>query len=182
MVERGLYGANLHYQSPETTSFGERRLVLDAFAADPGTVATREEFRGTGGSLYFLRRQDILTGSERVRIEVRDKDSGLVTSVNYLQPVLDYDIDIYKNFYGPFFPQFPTDPDTDFVENIRQSGIYTVGTVDAVRDQWRRIYDEVPCEYITLIYHFAQQPKDSVLRELELFMTKVVPHLEACAE
>ena len=26
------------------------------------------------------------------------------------QMIRDYDIDIYKNFYGPFFPQFPTDP------------------------------------------------------------------------
>ena len=95
------------------------------------------------------------------------------------QMLRDYDIDIYKNFYGPFFPQFPTDPNTDFVQNIRESGIYTVGTLDSVRDQWRRIYDQVPCEYITLIYHFAQQPKDSVLKELELFMTKVLPHLEA---
>ena len=31
-------------------------------------------------------------GSERVRIEVRDKDSGLVSVVR-LQPELDYDID-----------------------------------------------------------------------------------------
>ncbi len=93
LVERGLYGANLHYQSPSTTSFGERRLVLDGFAADPGTVPAREEFRGTGGSLYFLRRQDLLVGSERLRIEVRDKDSGLVTAVMHLRPVLDYDID-----------------------------------------------------------------------------------------
>jgi hypothetical protein len=93
LVERGLYGANLHYQSPSTTSFGEQRLALDGFAADPGTVASREEFRGTGGSLYFLRRQDLLVGSERVRVEVRDKDSGLVSSVVHLRPVLDYDID-----------------------------------------------------------------------------------------
>ena len=97
------------------------------------------------------------------------------------QMIRDYDIDIYKNFYGPFFPQFPTDPNTDFVKNIRDSGIYTVGTVDEVRDEWRRVYDAVPCEYITLIYHFAQQPKESVLKELELFMTKVLPHLEAAS-
>jgi alkanesulfonate monooxygenase SsuD/methylene tetrahydromethanopterin reductase-like flavin-dependent oxidoreductase (luciferase family) len=95
--------------------------------------------------------------------------------------VRDYDIDIYKNFYGPFFPQFPTDPNTDFVQNIKESGIFTVGTPDQVRDEWKRIYDEVPCEYITLIYHFAQQPKESVLRELELFMTNVVPHLDAAS-
>lgn len=92
-VDRGLYGANLHYQSLDTTSFGEPRLLLDGFAADPGTVAGRDEFRGTDGSLYFLRRQDILEGSERVRIEVRDKDSGMVLGVKNLTPVLDYDID-----------------------------------------------------------------------------------------
>ncbi len=92
-VDRGLYGANAHYQSPATTSFGEQRFVLDGFAAEPGTVAARDEFLGTGGSLYFLRHQDILTGSERVRIEIRDKDSGLVLGVKNLTPVLDYDID-----------------------------------------------------------------------------------------
>ena len=92
-VERGLYGANLHYQTPTATDFGEQRLMLDGFVADPGTVPSREEFRGTGGSLYYLRRQDVLTGSERVRIETRDKDSGLVTGVVYLTPDDDYDID-----------------------------------------------------------------------------------------
>jgi uncharacterized repeat protein (TIGR01451 family) len=92
-VDRGLYGANLRYQSLAATSFGEERLVLDGFAAEPGTVPSREEFRGTGGSLYYLRRQDLLTGSERVRVEIRDKDSGLVTGVRHLQPTIDYDID-----------------------------------------------------------------------------------------
>src|SRR5262249_34932566 len=55
-----------------------------------------EQFRGTGGSLYFLRQQDILTGSERVRIEMRDRDSGLVDSVVQLQPSVDYDIDYFQ--------------------------------------------------------------------------------------
>jgi flagellar motor protein MotB len=92
-VDRGLYGGNLHYQTRATTSFGEQRFVADGFAADPGTVAGRDELRGTGGSLYYLRRQDILEGSERVRIEVRDKDSGVVLAVKNLTPVLDYDLD-----------------------------------------------------------------------------------------
>ncbi|MFQ5948507.1 MAG: flagellar motor protein MotB, partial [Acidimicrobiia bacterium] len=92
-VDRGLYGANVHYQSGSTTRFGEQRLVLDGFAAEPGTAPSRQEFRGTGGSLYFLRHQDLLVGSERVRIEVRDKVSGLVSRVVHLQPSVDYDID-----------------------------------------------------------------------------------------
>ncbi|WP_026841967.1 OmpA family protein [Citrifermentans bremense] len=92
-VDRGLYGANLHYQIPGVTSFGEKRFMVDGFAAEPGTVAGRDEFRGTGGSLYYLRRQDVLQGSERVRIEVRDKDSGIVLAVKDLTPVQDYDVD-----------------------------------------------------------------------------------------
>jgi uncharacterized repeat protein (TIGR01451 family) len=93
LVERGLYGANARYQTDALTRFGERRAALDGFAADSGTVPSRDEFRGTGGSLYFLQRRDLLIGSDRVRVEVRDKASGLVSEVVYLQPELDYDID-----------------------------------------------------------------------------------------
>jgi flagellar motor protein MotB len=92
-VDRGLYGANAHYGSELTTSFGERRITVDGFAAQPGTMPSYEEFRGTGGSLYFLRHQDILTGSESVHIEIRDKASGIVTGVVNLRPNVDYDID-----------------------------------------------------------------------------------------
>ena len=92
-VDRGLYGANFHFETDSATEFGEKKFVADVFAAEPGTVGTREEFRGTGGSLYFLQRQDVLTGSERVRIEIRDKASGIVTGVVNLMPAMDYDID-----------------------------------------------------------------------------------------
>jgi flagellar motor protein MotB len=92
-VDRGLYGANGHYVSGSTTSFGERRITVDGFAAEPGTLPSYEELRGTGGSLYFLHHQDILTGSERVRVEIRDKDSRIVTGVVNLRPTVDYDID-----------------------------------------------------------------------------------------
>jgi hypothetical protein len=92
-VSRGLYGANLRLESDSTTSYGERRFAVDGYAAEPGTLGTREEFRGTGGSLYFLGRQDLLAGSERITIETRDKDTGIVVSSVGLRPALDYDID-----------------------------------------------------------------------------------------
>ncbi len=92
-VDRGLYGVTGHYETEKYTSFGEQKFLIDGFAAEPGTVAGRDEFRGTGGSLYFLRNQDILIGSDRVRIEVRDKDSGVVIGVKNLVPVIDYDLD-----------------------------------------------------------------------------------------
>jgi flagellar motor protein MotB len=92
-VDRGLYGADAHYESQSTTSFGERKAGADGFAADPGTVGSFEELRGTGGSLYYLHHQDILTGSERVRIEIRDKDSQIVKGTVDLRPGIDYDVD-----------------------------------------------------------------------------------------
>lgn len=75
---RGLYGANAKYRSEDTTKYGEKATTVDAFAADPGTLGARDEFRGTGGSLYYLRHQALTMGSERVWVEVRDRDSGLV--------------------------------------------------------------------------------------------------------
>ncbi len=92
-VDRGLYGLNIHYEAEDYTTFGEQRFQLDGFAADPGTIAGRGEFRGTGGSLYFLRDQDVLTGSDRLRIEVRDQNSGIVIDSKDLVPVIDYDFD-----------------------------------------------------------------------------------------
>ena len=90
---RGLYGANARFRSETPTSFGEKRTAVDAFAADPGTLAARDEYRGTGGSLYFLQNQNITVGAERVWIEVRDKDSGLVLATRQLSSAQDYDID-----------------------------------------------------------------------------------------
>jgi hypothetical protein len=110
-VDRGLYGANAHYQTLSMTSFGEKRFMIDSFAAQPGTVGTREEFLGTGGSLYFLHHQDILTGSERVRIEVRDKDSGIVTAVKNLTPTLDYTVDYLQGRVLLSQPLSPTASD-----------------------------------------------------------------------
>ncbi len=110
-VDRGLYGANVHYQTKGTTSFGEQRFVADGFAAEPGTIAGRDEFAATGGSLYFMRHQDLLAGSERVRIEVRDKDSGIVIGVKNLTPVLDYDVDSIQGRIVLSEPLAPTASD-----------------------------------------------------------------------
>lgn len=89
---RSLYGANAEYKSEETTKFGERRAEVNGFMADPGSLASLEEFQGTGGSLYYLRSQDLVVGSERVRVEVRDRDSGIVLKTNALVYGQDYEI------------------------------------------------------------------------------------------
>ncbi len=92
-VDRGLYGIHLHGETEKSTTAGEALHQFDLFVAAPGTLSARDEFRGTGGSVYFLNQRDITQGSERLRVEVRDKDSGLVISTKNLVPAQDYDID-----------------------------------------------------------------------------------------
>jgi uncharacterized repeat protein (TIGR01451 family) len=140
LVERGLYGANARYQSEEATYFGERRFSFDAFAADPGTIPSREEFRGTGGSVYFLKRQDLLIGSERIRIEIRDKDSGLVTEVVTLQPQLDYDIDYLQ---GRVLLSQPLSAIADDRLLVRNDGLSGNQTVLVVQYEFTPGFDSV---------------------------------------
>jgi outer membrane protein OmpA-like peptidoglycan-associated protein len=89
---RSLYGGDLLLKSDGATSAGERRSTTDAFGAEPGTLDSREEFRGTGGSLYYLHRQDITRGSERLWIEIRDQTSSIPLQRTQLIPGLDYDL------------------------------------------------------------------------------------------
>ncbi len=95
-INRGLYGAHGRFQSEAFTSFGERKTRIDLFVADPGTVPAHEEFRGTGGSLYYLQHRDLTRGSEQVFVQVRDKDSGILLSSNTLVAGQDYDLDEFQ--------------------------------------------------------------------------------------
>ncbi|EHS52234.1 hypothetical protein PDO_4819 [Rhizobium sp. PDO1-076] len=96
---RGLYGANAVYLSPGVTSAGEHRTEAVAYAALPETLPQRDEFLATGGSVYFLKHQDVTLGSETLTVEIRDSmtnESGQrVTliegedySIDYLQGVV----------------------------------------------------------------------------------------------
>lgn len=90
--QRSLYGGNLGWRSSGTTGFGERRTEITGFAADPGTIGTREDFASTGGSNYYFRNRDLAPGSERLFAEVRDRDSGLVLERRELMPGRDYEV------------------------------------------------------------------------------------------
>lgn len=90
--ERTLYGAQGYYASPEQVGEGQPRFQFQAFAANPDTLPGRDVFQGTGGSLYFLQRQDLLIGSETLTVEVRDRTTGRVIERASLVPGRDYDI------------------------------------------------------------------------------------------
>ena len=81
--------------SPLTGDFDSARRLEDAGAAALVLPSLFEEalLHEEEHMTAFLHHQDILTGSERVRIEIRDKDSRIVTGVVNLRPSVDYDID-----------------------------------------------------------------------------------------
>lgn len=92
-TERALYGAGLHYKSEGVTSFGAPKTKVDLYAAQPGTVPQRDNFKGTGGSAYFLKRQQITSGSEQVTVEIRDPLTGRILSTRTLKSGEDYEVD-----------------------------------------------------------------------------------------
>ncbi|MGR3793744.1 hypothetical protein [Vannielia sp. SX4] len=90
--ERTLYGFYGHYETPAATSHGEPRATVDVYAAQPERIAQRDVLRGTGGSVYFLRRQDIGIGTETVTIQIRDASTGRVLETRRLIAGQDYQI------------------------------------------------------------------------------------------
>lgn len=91
--------------------------------------------------------------------------------------VAQYDVEIYRNLYAGLTPM-PLDP-ADGVGSVLNSGLWSVGDHEQVREQFVSQWKELPAEYVILIFHYAQQPKHSVLQNLEAFMEKVKPALDA---
>ncbi|PIY82871.1 MAG: hypothetical protein COY78_04470 [Candidatus Omnitrophica bacterium CG_4_10_14_0_8_um_filter_44_12] len=93
---RSLYGGKIYYEDVATTQFGEPKTKLVVFRAHAKQKAAHNEFVGTGGSLYYLKNKDAVEGSEKIKIEVRDKITGLALTSKEMQEGSDYEID-YTN-------------------------------------------------------------------------------------
>ena len=60
-VQRTLYGAKLHWdENGNQTVFGDDRTRLTAYIAEGGSRQGRDEFQGTGGSVYYLRNLSLI--------------------------------------------------------------------------------------------------------------------------
>ena len=90
---RRLYGGKLEYKSLDTTPRGDARIDATVYAARPDTRLQRDVLQGTGGSAYFLSRQDINFASESLQIEFKDRDTGRVIERQALIAGRDYSID-----------------------------------------------------------------------------------------
>ena len=131
-INRGMYGANAHWEAQNQTRYGEKRAQIDLFAGDPGTLGARDDFRGTGGSLYYLRHLDITLGSEQVWVEVRDKDSGIVLKATQLTAGQDYDINSIQGRLLLTSPLPSTADDSQLVRSGSLSGnpVYLVASYE----------------------------------------------------
>ncbi len=93
---RSLYGAHLVHRATELTRFGDRRNEVYGFASEAETAMGHNEFLGTGGSLYYLRDREVIEGSEKVWVEVRDRSTGRVLETRTYRVGQDYDIDYFQ--------------------------------------------------------------------------------------
>ncbi|MCK4946872.1 MAG: DUF11 domain-containing protein [Candidatus Aureabacteria bacterium] len=93
---RTLYGGKVHLETTSATQFGEPHTKLVVFYAEAKQKSAHNEFTGTGGSLYYLKNKDVIEGSQKVEIEVRDKITGLVLASEKMREGSDYEID-YEN-------------------------------------------------------------------------------------
>ena len=75
----------------------------------------------------------------------------------------------------------PLDP-ANPVHSVVNCGLWMHGTPEMVRDQYVAQWRELPAEYVVLIYHYAQMPADSVIRNMEMFMEHVKPALDELTE
>lgn len=99
-AHRALQGAFLEVSTP-TKDFGVGlRAVLAPAQDDVLSGLSRrpmhERFESTGGSLFFLSKTPLVTGSERVRIEWRDAVSQLPLGERHLTRLRDYTIDPFS--------------------------------------------------------------------------------------
>jgi hypothetical protein len=93
---RSLYGAALSWRSRRSTDVGEAGSQLKIFGSEAQTAPGHSEFLGTGGSLYYLKHTDVLPGSDRVVLEVRDGTTGRVERRVDLARGADYEIDEFQ--------------------------------------------------------------------------------------
>jgi hypothetical protein len=92
-INRSLYGAKIQHSSMDITKYGDNKTDLIVFGSEAGSAYAHNEFEATGGSLYYLKHKEILQGSEKIWIEVRERNSQRAAEKIELLRGQDYEID-----------------------------------------------------------------------------------------
>ena len=98
------------------------------------------------------------------------------------QMALDWSGDIFQNFYGPLFPGWTEEKknasDKEKLALMDESGLFNYGSVSEMRDFYVDQWKQMPAEFIIIIYHYAQTPKQDMIDQLKIFMEEVKPALD----
>ncbi len=89
---RTMSGLKISHETLGTTPYGDAKRGFKLFWSKAKYRPDHNEFLSTGGSLYYLRNRRLLQGSEKVRVEVRDKIQNIAVQSTDLQAGVDYDI------------------------------------------------------------------------------------------
>ncbi|MGL5356826.1 MAG: hypothetical protein ACRDAQ_09875, partial [Cetobacterium sp.] len=84
------YNAELYGLKGE---YKEDDINVKVFVSTPKVLYGHDEFLGTGGSLYFLKKHDIISSSQKVWIKIVDPETHVVHKIVYLVEGRDYEID-----------------------------------------------------------------------------------------
>ncbi|MEJ6399510.1 hypothetical protein [Yoonia sp. 208BN28-4] len=123
--DRTLYGLQGVYATRATTTRGDAQARVLAYAAQPGRLPQRDTFLGTGGSVFFLEKQDIAAGSDQLEIQLRDPDTGRVIETRTLVAGQDYAINYIQGIVTLTRPLA-----SDVQAGLVQDG--AIGNADAV--------------------------------------------------
>jgi alkanesulfonate monooxygenase SsuD/methylene tetrahydromethanopterin reductase-like flavin-dependent oxidoreductase (luciferase family) len=110
------------------------------------------------------------------------------TTAEAREMVRSYDVDIFKHFYASFRPPNPDGTplvrpaakavSDEVVDAVMKNDLWMAGSVSEIRDRFVAQWKRLPAEYAVLIMHVAQMPTEAATRNLELFMSEIVPALD----
>jgi hypothetical protein len=90
---RSLYGAKLDYRSIGINEWGDAKTTVKAFGSEAQSALGHSEFLGTGGSLYYLKNTNVIPGSDKLLLQVKDTSTGNIIARIDLIRGADYEID-----------------------------------------------------------------------------------------
>ncbi|MBI4115790.1 MAG: hypothetical protein HY447_04345 [Candidatus Omnitrophica bacterium] len=90
---RTLSGLKIHHETLSTTKYGDAKKGFTLFWSKPEHLADHNEFHATGGSLYYLHNRNVIQGSEKIRVEIRDKITDIPIETRDLVYGKDYEMD-----------------------------------------------------------------------------------------
>ena len=89
---RTLSGLKVNFDTVSSTVYGDPKRGFKVFSADSKHRADHNELYATGGSLFYARNRNIIEGSEKIRVEIRDNIQNMTVASYDLQEGTDYEI------------------------------------------------------------------------------------------